>query len=99
MYSRNNILSFYLIKGNFLNDAFKIYYFILLKYSTNNLKAYFFLQLHKLINLINLMHVKIFLHLFHLQADWNQILLQSEDFIKASMAAATKDKKPIFSKL
>ncbi|KAE9523915.1 hypothetical protein AGLY_015562 [Aphis glycines] len=31
--------------------------------------------------------------------DWNQILLQSEDFIKASMAVATKDKKPIFSKL
>ncbi|XP_025422612.1 delta(3,5)-Delta(2,4)-dienoyl-CoA isomerase, mitochondrial isoform X2 [Sipha flava] len=32
-------------------------------------------------------------------ADWNQILLQSEDFIKAAMAAATKDKKPTFSKL
>lgn len=43
--------------------------------------------------------VYIFFILFHLQADWNQILLQSEDFIKASMAAATKDKKPIFSKL
>ncbi|XP_050527716.1 delta(3,5)-Delta(2,4)-dienoyl-CoA isomerase, mitochondrial isoform X2 [Daktulosphaira vitifoliae] len=32
-------------------------------------------------------------------ADWNQTLLQSEDFIKASMAVASKDKKPIFSKL
>ncbi|VVC29508.1 Enoyl-CoA hydratase/isomerase, conserved site,Crotonase superfamily,ClpP/crotonase-like [Cinara cedri] len=31
--------------------------------------------------------------------NWNQILLQSEDFVKASMAVATKDKTPTFSKL
>uniref|UniRef100_A0A1B6FJC8 Delta(3,5)-Delta(2,4)-dienoyl-CoA isomerase, mitochondrial n=1 Tax=Cuerna arida TaxID=1464854 RepID=A0A1B6FJC8_9HEMI len=32
-------------------------------------------------------------------ADWNQIMLQSEDFINASVALATKSPTPIFSKL
>ncbi|XP_054285117.1 delta(3,5)-Delta(2,4)-dienoyl-CoA isomerase, mitochondrial isoform X1 [Macrosteles quadrilineatus] len=32
-------------------------------------------------------------------ADWNQIMLQSEDFMNASVALATKSPPPIFSKL
>lgn len=39
------------------------------------------------------------MHMYCIQGDWNQMLLQSEDFLNASIAVATKNKTPTFSKL
>lgn len=58
---------------------------------------YFLYQHEKVVNYSN--KVNYINIVFYLQGDWNQILLQSEDFVKATMAVATKDKSPTFSKL